>query len=309
MKPKVGLEIWDFCHVNCKFCYNDLLKEKKFKDISGIIDEIKKIAKISDRIILSWWETLLHPNIIEILKECRKYNIWINLITLWDRLSDLNFLKKILSIWSITSIQVSVNTLNLAEEKDLYWVEWIVKKQIKWLQNLKKYCNVPYYVSIVINKYNINSIWDIILNLNKNYWIKHFYISAIHIFKWISKNNIISTTAYIKLKKELEKVKTKCNKGEIEITLKSFPLCIHKFFVGIKHTIKELTIEDSIKCNSFWETDWQIKNKFKIKTTSCNSCYAYWKTCFWPYEYYVKLYWDKEFKSLNEKEYNDLIKN
>ncbi len=46
MKPKVGLEIWDFCHVNCKFCYNDLLKEKKFKDISGIIDEIKKILSI-----------------------------------------------------------------------------------------------------------------------------------------------------------------------------------------------------------------------------------------------------------------------
>jgi MoaA/NifB/PqqE/SkfB family radical SAM enzyme len=309
MKPTTILEVWTTCHVNCTFCYKeyDKNKENYFKSIEQVRDEIKTLSKRSSHILLAWWEPALYPNLIELLDECKKYNLTVCLVTIWDKLKDEKFLDSILDVWVITSIQVSIHTLDESEWKELYWVPWIVEKQIKWIELLVNKWNIKFWINIVMNKININSIWNTIIWLNK-LWAEIFYISAIHIFSWITKSNILTTVSYIKIKRQLDMIKELLSNNEIKLALKSFPLCVHKYLKNYIYEIRELNVRDSVKTNNTWITDWEEKKKFKTKLKECTSCYAYWKKCFWPYEYYVKIYWDKEFSNLSEDDYNKMVK-
>jgi MoaA/NifB/PqqE/SkfB family radical SAM enzyme len=307
MNWRVILEVWTTCHVNCTFCYKEYDKNIKnyFKSLKDIKEEIKLISKKTNKVLLTWWETMIYPYICELLEECHKYNIKVCIVTVWDKISDMDFLKKIINTWSVDSFQLSIHTLEKDEWIIIYWKEWIVEKQIKWIKNLLELNSIKFWINIVMNKYNINSIWKTILSIN-DMWVKIFYISAIHIFDWVTKNNILSAVLYIKIKEQLEIIKDRLDNWKLLLALKSFPLCVHKLFDKFKYEIRELNILDSLKANNNWETDWEVKKRFKSKIHNCEWCFAYEKKCFWPYTFYVKMFWAKEFKALNNDDYNFL---
>jgi radical SAM protein with 4Fe4S-binding SPASM domain len=78
---KIYVEITNVCNLNCKFCKESNRKKEfmKLKDFNVVIDKIKDYT---DLIMLHIkGEPLLHPNLYEILEECEKSGVLVNITT------------------------------------------------------------------------------------------------------------------------------------------------------------------------------------------------------------------------------------
>ena len=78
---KIYVEITNNCNLNCSFC-SKVLKPKKNMTLEEFKTILNKIKNYTDYIYLHVkGEPLLHPQIIDFIKEAEKYNIKINLTT------------------------------------------------------------------------------------------------------------------------------------------------------------------------------------------------------------------------------------
>lgn len=78
---KIYIEITNICNLNCSFC-SKTSKEKKNMSKEEFKHILEQIKDYTDYIYLHIkGEPLLHPNIIEFIKEAEKYNIKVNLTT------------------------------------------------------------------------------------------------------------------------------------------------------------------------------------------------------------------------------------
>ena len=99
---KIYIEITNICNLNCSFC-SKVNRKKESMDIDTFKNIIYKIKDYTDYVYLHVkGEPLLHPNIIELINICDKYNLKVNLTTngilfpnLVDKLSQCKNLNKI----------------------------------------------------------------------------------------------------------------------------------------------------------------------------------------------------------------------
>ena len=78
---KIYIEITNKCNLNCSFC-SKTKKEKQEMSIEQFNEILNKIKDYTDIIYLHVkGEPLLHPKVIEFIKEAEKNNLKVNLTT------------------------------------------------------------------------------------------------------------------------------------------------------------------------------------------------------------------------------------
>ncbi|MCX6802972.1 MAG: radical SAM protein [Candidatus Diapherotrites archaeon] len=73
----VKIETTNICNLNCVMCPNSVMKRKKgFIDLNLVKKIVSEVKPYAENISLHFMgEPLLHPNLFEIIKECKKANI------------------------------------------------------------------------------------------------------------------------------------------------------------------------------------------------------------------------------------------
>ena len=81
MFKKIYIEITNICNLKCKFC-PETSREKEFMNLENFQEVIRKVHKHTNLVCLHVkGESLLHPNLEEILKILEKYNLQANITT------------------------------------------------------------------------------------------------------------------------------------------------------------------------------------------------------------------------------------
>lgn len=170
-KINMDLRIVNTCNNNCLYCLEQSyrLKEKYIykNDIFLLINK-----NLDDNITFYWWNPLLHPDIIEIVKYSFSLwykSIWILTNSYW---LDNNLLNNLIENW-LSSIWLYFNSFN--REKHNLIVNWWIDYD-EFINNLSIISKTKLFLKVIIhvNNENINSIYKDLLILNKKFWIKNF---------------------------------------------------------------------------------------------------------------------------------------
>ncbi len=169
----MDLRIVNICNNNCAYCLEQSLRKKEsFIDKNIIFDLLKK-EKNKEILNFFWWNSLLHPDLIEIIQYAR--NIWFNNIGLltnsfWLDKYNLFYLKKN----NFNSVWIYFNNFDKKIHNLIVWKRGVkLKELLKYIIILKKN---NFFVKIIIhiNNQNINTVYRDIEILNKKFWIKNF---------------------------------------------------------------------------------------------------------------------------------------
>ena len=159
---KIYIEITNNCNLNCSFC-SKTSREKKNMTLEEFKVILEKIKDYTDYIYLHVkGEPLLHPNIIEFIKEADKYNIKVNLTTngtlFKDKSSELGTCTNLNKInFSLHSENNKENYLedifdnikNLSTSTTVIYRLWTLKnnlldeKSTKIVERIKEYYKLP----------------------------------------------------------------------------------------------------------------------------------------------------------------------
>ena len=122
------------------------------------------------------------PELIQYLQE-RDFNVWIRANAANITVNNINTLLSCNS-----EISISLNAYSPETSIKIAWIQ--AKNEMKILQNfLNKVTNQTVRVSIVINKYNKDEIFDIINQLNDKYYNKISYIQLRQVYKYKDKKS------------------------------------------------------------------------------------------------------------------------
>ena len=169
----MDLRIVNTCNNDCIYCLEQSLRRKdKFLSHEYIFNILKK-QKTKKILTFFWWNPLLHPNLLEIIKFSKNIwfqNIWLLTNSYWLDRYDLWNLKK---NW-LNSFWIYFNSFDKKKHNLIVWKAWIKLKEL--LKNIKFLKKNKFFIKIIIhiNKQNIDTIYKDILILNKKYWINNF---------------------------------------------------------------------------------------------------------------------------------------
>jgi len=169
----MDLRIVNTCNNDCIYCLEQSLRRKdKFLSHEYIFNILKK-QKTKKILTFFWWNPLLHPNLLEIIKFSKNIwfqNIWLLTNSYWLDRYDLWNLKK---NW-LNSFWIYFNSFDKKKHNLIVWKTWIKLKEL--LKNIKFLKKNKFFIKIIIhiNKQNIDTIYKDILILNKKYWINNF---------------------------------------------------------------------------------------------------------------------------------------
>lgn len=169
----MDLRIVNTCNNDCMYCLEQSLRnKKKFISKNYIFDLLKKE---NDKKVLTfyWWNPLLHPDLLEIIKYANSIwfkNIWILTNSFWLDKYDLNEIKE---YW-LKSFWIYFNTFDFKKHDLLVWKNWIKLNDL--LNNIFKIKQKGFFIKIIIhvNKQNIDKLYRDIVILHKKYKISNF---------------------------------------------------------------------------------------------------------------------------------------
>lgn len=162
MLKSINFEIIDICNLKCSMC--DIWKNTKMNilsvsDFEKILD-CKNIWTDTD-ICLTWWETLLNPELKEIFLLFKNKWLSINTIStnwvMYEKLEEL-LMYCIYKDVELPHIHISIDWLEKIHDMQR-WVIWSFKKSIDTIILLKKtFKNINIKVKYTITKNNISDI-------------------------------------------------------------------------------------------------------------------------------------------------------
>lgn len=167
----MDLRIVNTCNNDCLYCLEQSYRGKdKFINLPIIYDIIKQSN--DKNITFYGWNSILHPNIIEIINFCK--NIWINSIWLLTNsywLTD-NLFTILLKNW-LNSIWIYFNCFD-KNKHELIVNWWISYNQL--LKNLEFISKSWIYKKIIINinNQNISDLYKDLIILRTKYGFKDF---------------------------------------------------------------------------------------------------------------------------------------
>ncbi len=266
----MDLRIVNTCSNDCAYCLEQSLREKeKFLEKTSIFDLLKK-EKSKEVLNFYWWNPLLHPDLLEIIKFARNIwfqNIWLLTNSYWLSNYNLWDFKK---YW-LNSFWIYFNSFDEKKHNLIVWKKWIKLEEL--LKNIKLLQQNKFFVKIIIhiNKQNIDIVYKDILILNKKYWIYNFefinyfpFDRPYNKFKNILKYNTLEDRNFID---NLFKI---INKLQISVNFVKFS---KDFFWKYKefYNLKKWVLEQ------IWEEDLEILNwkniPFCRKENRCRICF------------------------------------
>lgn len=193
--------ITDFCNLSCKHCYYFKKKNKKIMDINTFNSIISQVKKTSIKnIIFFGGEPLTHPDILKMLKLCKKNNLRIEIATNGKLYAKIPKIHKY-----IDSIRISIHSLNPEKHNE-------IEKESNWLNALKsintaRKHKINVNISSCIFNINKDDIFDLIffalkykvkgIQILPHYRDKNSYKNAVKLAKLLDKiginNNFIAS--------------------------------------------------------------------------------------------------------------------
>ena len=158
---KISVEITNICNMNCSFC-PETKRAKAFMSVEQFEHIAKQIKSYTDYVYLHVkGEPLLHPNLMEILNVCKKYNLKVNISTngtllgeKWELLKDIRQINISLHSFEkaneqkleeyLTNVIEAATALNKQGVIVRYklWNDNTVNNNVKTIQQLEKKYNV-----------------------------------------------------------------------------------------------------------------------------------------------------------------------
>jgi len=197
----VELQVMTKCNLRCKHCcqddYNKIMPLRKIKNILKILND-KKIFEIS----LVGGEILLHPNFLDIVNLCDKYNFVTTVVSNATLLNEslIKKLKKFKNLSFLVSLE------GVEEINDKIRGKGVFKKVDRNIKLLKKN-SVPVEISSTLNAKNIKFYKDLI-NYSKKIDIPVNF-NLFKPFKGFQKSYILKPSQYFKFVKEVFKEREK----------------------------------------------------------------------------------------------------
>ncbi len=264
----MDFRIVNTCNNNCLYCLEQSYRNKiLFAKKEEILDEIQK--NIWDKTISFYWgNSLLHPNIEEIIEFCKKS--WFTSIGILTNtyFLDKNKLAILRSKW-LNTIGFYFNSFD--EKAHNLLVNWGIslKNLLENIEHIRK-SKIFYKAIIHINKQNIQNLSRDIYILYKNFGVKNFefinyfpFDRPFDEFRNLLEYDIISERKSIDLLLGmLKKLKIKCNFSKFS---KDFFWKNYEFYNFKKWILNQIWEED---VKRLWE-----KNPFCLQENRCPFCF------------------------------------
>lgn len=273
----MDIRIVNTCNNNCSYCLEQSLRKKEKFIKKEIIFNLLDKEKDKHFLWFFWWNPLLHPDLIEIIKYAK--NIWFKNIWLLTNsflLEKINLLE--LKKYWLNTFWIYFNSFD-KERHNLIVGENGIKLN-KILENILFLKNNDFFVKIIINinKQNINILYKDIFILNKKFWVNNFEFINYHPFdrpygkyKDILKYRFLENRAYI---------------DNLFRVIKKLQLIVNfvKFSKDFFWEYKEFYNFQKWILDQIWEEDLEIlnwtDNPFCKKEKRCDSCFLKIK-CKW----------------------------
>lgn len=214
------------CNNNCLFCpRKDFLKFIACQSKKEIYQELEKISRKSQKIVLSGGEITVLPEIFEILNFCRTKFKDIEIITNGRKLKDKKFLEKLISS-GVNNFAVSIYSLSDDVHNQITGKRGSCQETKKGILNLLSIPRqkIKTRINITLNYWNAQTIIETIKKLYL-WGIKDFAVAEEIILS--KKNKILTLEQIEKILKEIGNLKLK----GIQIFLKGYPPCFVKKYI------------------------------------------------------------------------------
>ncbi len=271
----VWLRISLLCNNKCIFCldsWNQIWELQTDEEIKKQVRELF-IPWKWNVITIVWGEATINPRFTEYIKYAR--SIWydqINTISNWLMFSSLDFCKKAFEAW-IDNLSFSIHWHTASLHDYLVGNPWAFRMAIKWIINIKKYFpNIPFAVSIVVNKLNVKFLPDIL-----DFFIKLGVNSfaLLQIVPWWKWFWWIKDKIYYDINKDIDyllKAFSYSKRPWIKLITNFFPIEVFEQYPEL--------IPDplNIKTEVTWEDCYERFNKF-ITSWWKDTPECYWENC------------------------------
>ncbi len=264
----MDLRIVNTCNNDCLYCLEQSLRKKEKFLKKEEIFLILKWEKNKVNITFYWWNPLLHPDVLEIIKYCKKVwfkNIWLLTNTYWLNNELLNNLINnwLNNIWFYFNSFVENN-----HKKIVNW--WIKLKEL--IKNIKLIQEKKIFIKAIIhiNNLNIKSISKDLVLLRQKFSVKNIDFVNYFPFDKPYKNKLILEYDIKKTKSYLINLFKIIKSLNLKVKFVKFSKDF--FFYFIEYYNFERWIKEQI-----WDEDLErlsVDNKpFCFEEKRCNLCF------------------------------------
>jgi radical SAM protein with 4Fe4S-binding SPASM domain len=266
---KIYIEITNICNLKCSFC-SEVNRKKEYINVEVFEDIINKIKDYTDYVYLHVkGEPLLHPQIIDLINVCKKYNIKVNLTTNGTLFPEK--VDKIKTCKNINKINFSLHSENNIDnycEKIFESVEKLpdtvtVIYRLWTLKNNELDEKSTNIVEKISKYYNLSTETVEKIKKEKNIKIKStIYVDKDNEFEWPNLNETNESLGYCY-----------ALKTQIAILVDGtvVPCCLDSDGIIKLGNIKEETMDDIINSNRFKELQQSFQQR-RPNEELCKKC-------------------------------------
>ena len=310
------------CNWKCKFC-NVLMTNNYWEHDVSDKEVISKILKLTQKYSLeqrknlilsfSWWEPTINKNLNKFIRLAKKIWIWtVQIQTNWTNLFKNNdYINILIDSW-LDEIFLAQHSSDEEINKKL-WIYYSIDDFKNWITFIKDnniHNKIQIAFNIVVNKININQVYEYILFLKENWFIDLLPIEENNWFKntrrisfwlvqpnWyaeINKDEVLLDYSNIQIEK-IDKIVCLCKENNIyaDFHYTAPPLCVLNYpEYNLEYQRLKNIEEDEKNWNlNEWNLEsykylWSEKQKFdecsKCKNNSyCLGFYKNWVTFVW----------------------------
>ncbi|BAL80153.1 tungsten cofactor oxidoreductase radical SAM maturase [Caldisericum exile] len=164
---KAYVEITTFCNLNCKMCFRrfwqDKLRQMQFSDYLKVLDNFKDFPQLETVYLGGIGEPLVHPDIVEIIKETKKRGYRVEFGTNGALLN--KYAEDLVNL-GVDKITVSIDAPEKEVYMDIRGTDFSkVEDNVLYLQSVKKKLgksNPEVWLEVVLMKSNIGLIENLL---------------------------------------------------------------------------------------------------------------------------------------------------